>query len=148
MILFNAPPDADTGEEAVVTTVRSHSRHEQHVRKEFRSKLNSSESSEDVRKVFVNTFRELMRLVFDGALDIRNDDAALDGTADSGFSINSRLGNNTRFREEGESSDLSSIVGRLADSAGKRLVRHEKNLDKTESKMYHDRDGGGNSSFR
>ena len=131
-----------------MTECRSHSRHEQHVRKEFRLKLNTSESSEDVRKVFANTFRELMGLVFDGALDIRNNDAALDSTAETGFTISSRLKKNKLFRDELESSDLSSIIGRLAESAGKRLVRHEKNLDKTESRMYHDRDGGGGTSSR
>ena len=48
----------ETREEAAVTKVRSHTRHEQQLRKDFRAKLNTSESSEDVRKFFVNAFRD------------------------------------------------------------------------------------------
>ena len=131
-----------------MTNVRSHTRHEQQVRKEFRSKLNTSESSEDVRKFFVHAFRDLVGLIFDGAVEVRNDDATLDGAQERGFTVSSRLLNNRLFVGEWESSDLPSIVGRLAEVAGKRLVRHEKNLERTEAKMYHDRDGGGGTGAR
>jgi hypothetical protein len=137
-----------TGEEAVVTTVKSHTRYEQQVRREFRSKLSTAESSEDVRKFFVNSFRELMKLVFGGTLETRNDDAALDDVADSGFRISSRLMRDRRFREEWDASDLPAIVGRLGETAGKRIVRFGKNLDKTESKMFHDRDPARASQAR
>ena len=123
-----------------MTNVKSHTRHEQQVRKEFRAKLNTSESSEDVRKCFVHSFRDLMHLVFNGALEARNDDAALDGTSEQGFRISRRLMKDRRFREEWDTSDLASIVCRLALTAGKRIVRFEKNFDKTESKLFHDHD--------
>lgn len=125
-----------------MTNVRSHTRHEQHLRKEFRAKLNTSESSEDVRKLFVNAFRELMSLVFEGALDIRNDDINLDPTEELGFRISRRLNNNRLFREEWDESDLPSIVCRLAETARKRIVRFDKNFDKTESKIFRDNDFG------
>jgi len=129
-----------------MTKVNSFSRHEQQIRKEFRAKISASESSEDVKKIFVNTFRDFMALVFPEDFEFRTDDVALAPEAKGGFRVSERLMRKSRFREQWESSDLPAIVGRLAESAGKRLIRHGKNLEKTESKMYHDRDAGGSTS--
>lgn len=132
----------ETREDAAVTNVRSHTRHEQQLRKEFRAKLNTSESSEDVRKFFVNAFRELMNLTFNSKVEVRNDDVSLDSSSEHGCRISSRLMNNRVFHEEWGASDLPSIVCRLAESARKRIVRFDKNLDKTESKIFRDNDFG------
>jgi hypothetical protein len=142
MFPFMQLSPGETREEAAVTKVRSHTRHEQQLRKDFRAKLNTSESSEDVRKFFVNAFRELMNLTFENEVEVRNDDVSLDSDAEHGYRISSRLMNNRLFREEWDASDLSSIVCRLAESARKRIVRFDKNLDKTESKIFRDNDFG------
>ena len=113
----------------------SFSKYEQELRPELRQNLNIAESTEDVKKFFVYTVRKLFNRVLDGKEAFQYEDIKLTPSEQSGFIISDKLLRDTEFAAVWQNSDLSNIVQRIADAAGNRHKRLQKNPAKTEAKI-------------
>jgi hypothetical protein len=101
----------------------------------FRDRINKAESTEDVKKFFVYTTRELFAGVFAGELELAYEDVALAPKTPPHFTLSDRLLADSRFSSSWKDSDLATILGHLADTAVKRYVHLERNSDKTQAKI-------------
>ncbi len=101
----------------------------------FRQKINEAESTEDVKKFFAYTVRELLERIFGGKLKIHYEDVALKPNSDPNFFLSERLLSSDSFKSVWENSDLPQVVGRLAKSAIRRYRRLEKHKEKTDAKI-------------
>lgn len=119
-----------------MTTQVSFSKYEQELRPALREKINSAESTEDVRKFFVYTVQELFKKAVEGNLDLEDEDIHLDPKGYNGFAISQRLKGIRDFASVWNNSDLPHIVRRMAEFAIKRHKRLLQHTDKTEAKMY------------
>jgi hypothetical protein len=113
----------------------SFSKYEQELRPELRQNLNIAESTEDVKKFFVYTIQKLFGRVLEGKEAFTYEDIRLAPQEQSGFIISDKLLGDPEFAAVWRSSDLSNIVKRIADSAGKRHKHLLKNPAKTEAKI-------------
>jgi hypothetical protein len=101
----------------------------------FRQRISKAESAEDVRKVFAYTTRLLMEKIFAGGVKFGDDDATLDPSGDSPFSLNDRLFSNEGFKSAWNNSDLPRMVSRFAETAARRIKHLEKHPEKTDAKI-------------
>jgi hypothetical protein len=114
----------------------SYSEYERELRPKYRQMINTSESTEDVKKFFVRTVLELFEKVFERNVDFEYEDVHLDGERKDGFVLSKRLRGIADFASTWKESDLGHIVRRMAEFAIKRHKRLEKHRDKTEAKIY------------
>ena len=101
----------------------------------FRNKINQAESTEDLKKFFVYTIKDLFDNVFTGRIDIDYEDIVLDPTSSCNFTISERLMDDGTFVSSWKDSDLPRIVGDLATTAIKRYKHLDKNPAKSEAKI-------------
>ena len=101
----------------------------------FRQRLNSAESTEDVRKFFFYTTQSLLENVFDGQLRIEPEDVALIPEAAPYFRFGDRILSAELFTSTWAQSDLSRVMSRLAESAANRCRHLEKHPEKTDRKI-------------
>lgn len=101
----------------------------------YRQKLNSAESSEDVKKFFFYTTQSLFKNVFDGKLGIEPGDITLVPEAKPYFRFTDRILSTALFTETWRQSDLSRVLGRFAESAAGRMKHLEKHPEKTDQKI-------------
>lgn len=113
----------------------SFTKHEHDVLREFRKRLGFAESSEDVKKFFDFSMRQLFKKVFAEDIDVRIQDCAFSHTNDTHFELSSRLLASELFTDTWDRSDLPSIVKRFAVAANKRHIHLEKHQEKTSSKI-------------
>ena len=119
-----------------MATQVSFSKYENDLLREFRSRINGAESSEDVKKVFDYAMRELFNRVFDGNVRLKKNDFAFSGDEESGScNIHARLLKTEAFQEVWEDSDLSNIVDRFTEAANHRHIRLEKHREKNNLKI-------------
>lgn len=102
---------------------------------EFRKKIATAESTEDIKKFFVYTMQDLFDRVFDGKIELEFDDISLHSSEDSSYRLHDRIQSMEVFLSACNSSDLSQVISRFADAALKNLKHIEKNPAKTESKI-------------
>ena len=102
---------------------------------QFRERLNKAESTEDLKKFFVYTTRELFKGVFAGELQINYEDVALAPKTPPHFTLSDRLLADPLFSGSWKDSDLPTIMTNLAGTAMKRYVHLEKNPAKSEAKI-------------
>ena len=102
---------------------------------EFRKRIGSAESTEDVKKFYVYTMQNLFNQVFSGKIDLEYEDVVLLPDQTPSFSLNKRIEGMKDFTSVWNSSDLPHIVSHFTDSALKHLKHLEKNPAKTESKI-------------
>ncbi|UCG81828.1 MAG: hypothetical protein JSV60_06040 [Desulfobacterales bacterium] len=114
----------------------SFSKYEQELRREYRKRIDSAESPEDVKKFFVRTVLRLFRKVLGDKVYFDYEDVHLDPKRKDGFVVSNRLGGIRDFVSIWKKSDLRHIVKRMAEFAIKRLKHLDKHRDKTEAKMY------------
>ena len=114
----------------------SFSKYEQELRPEYRQRVNSAESTEDVKKFFAYCIHELLETSLQGKVAVEYEDIHLDPQRESGFVISSRLRDLQEFDSVWNRSDLPHIVKRMAEFAIKRYKYIEKHRDRTESKIY------------
>ena len=114
----------------------SFSKYEQELRPEYRQRINSAESTEDIKKFFAYTVLELFERVLGGEIDLNYDDVHLNPKRKAGFAVSKRLRGIADFVSAWKKSDLPHIVRRIAEVAIKRYKHLEKHRDKTEAKMY------------
>ncbi len=113
----------------------SFTRYENDLIREFRNRLNGAESVEDVHQVFDLAIRELFLRVFGDRFRWQPDDVSLNADQQASVQIHGRLLQTEAFADAWHNSDLSSIVDRLAQSAGHRAVHLEKRREKTAQKF-------------
>ncbi len=113
----------------------SFTKHENDLLRNFRNDLNRAESSEDVKKFFDYSMRELFDRVFDGDIKSKAEDCSLSWENDELYVLSQRLLSSELFTTVWESSDLSRIVKRFASAANNRYTRLEKHQEKTEAKI-------------
>ena len=114
----------------------SFSKYEQELRPQLRQNLNIAESTEDVKKFFVYTVQKLFDRVMEGKEAFTYEDIRLEPLQESGFIISDRLRADPAFDTVWKNSDLSNIVKRIADAAGKRHKHLKKNPEKSEAKIF------------
>jgi hypothetical protein len=114
----------------------SFSKYEQELRRQYRQRINSAESTEDVKKFFVRSVLGLFKRVLGDKVYFGYEDVHLDQKRKDGFAVSDRLGGIGDFVSIWKKSDLRHIVKRMAEFAIKRHKRLEAHRDKTEAKMY------------
>lgn len=114
---------------------QSFTKHERKILPEFRQKINSAESTEDVKKFFAYTVTSLFEDILAEKMAFREDAAALMPDAEPPYRINAQLFSTPAFQEVWANSDLPHVLGRLADTAMNRCRRLEKHPEKTDAKI-------------
>lgn len=113
----------------------SFSKYENELLPDFRLKINLAESTEDVKKFFVYTTKELFEHIFEGKLDIKYEDIMLMPSAEPFYTVNERLSSQQDFSSVWNNSDLPSVIGRFAEASTKRYKHLEKKPEKTDAKI-------------
>ena len=101
----------------------------------YRQKLNSAESTEDVKKFFFHTTQSLFENVFDGKLSVEPEDIHLIPESKPYFRFADRILSASLFSETWGQSDLRRVLGRFAESAACRMRHLEKHPEKTDQKI-------------
>lgn len=101
----------------------------------YRQKLNSAESTEDVKKFFFYTTQSLFENVFDGKLNVEPEDITLIPESKPHFRFADRISSAELFAETWGQSDLRRVLGRFAESAASRMRHLEKHPEKTDRKI-------------
>ena len=113
----------------------SFTKFENDVLPEFRMKISKSESTEDVKKFFFQTLRDLFAKIFADAITLERDDVVLAPAVAPCIVISSSLHAQQPFAEAWHHSDLNRVLDRLARAACNRYVHLEKNNEKTNAKI-------------
>ena len=113
----------------------SFSKHGNKVLPHYRERISKAESTEDLKKFFVYTSRELFGEVFCGKIEIDYDDIALTPKDPPFYTLSDKLMADPNFTDCWRDSDLRKIVGDLAGTAMKRYIHLEKNPAKSQSKI-------------
>ncbi len=101
----------------------------------YRQKLNSAESTEDVKKFFFYTTQSLFENVFDGKLNVELEDITLIPESKPHYRFAERISSAELFTETWGQSDLPRVLGRFAESAASRMKHLEKHPEKTDRKI-------------
>ena len=113
----------------------SYTKYENEILPQFRQKLNKAESTEDVKKFFIQTMRVLFEKIFDKKVSVSYEDISLLLDTEPHFNIDPQLLSSEDFKSVWKDSDLPTVMNRLAKSAIKRYKRLERHLEKTSSKI-------------
>ena len=110
-------------------------KHEHKVLPNFRRKISSAESTEDVKKFFAHTAKELLETISEGKMKFRYEDFALMPEADPPFALSERILADDALNTLWSISDLRHMICRLAESATRRHRHLEKHREKTDAKI-------------
>ncbi len=113
----------------------SYTKYENEILPEFRQKLNMAESTEDVKKFFIQTIRVLLEKILEKKATISDEDISLMVDAEPHFKISRQFRSSEEFKSLWKDSDLSNVLNRLAKPAIKRHKRLDRHLEKTSSKI-------------
>jgi hypothetical protein len=118
-----------------MTRQTSFSKYGKKVLPSFRNKINHAESTEDLKKFFVYTIKELFDDIFTGQVDISYEDIVLIPSASPSYRLSERLLASEVFASSWRDSDLPKMVGDLATTAVKHYIHLDKNPAKSEAKI-------------
>ena len=118
-----------------MTRQTSFTKHERKVLPDFRQKINSSESTEDVKKFFSYTVTSLLKEILPEEEAPEFEDIRLVPGSTPPYQVSPRLLEMPAFSQVWETSDLSKMIERLADTALNRYRRLDKHPEKTDSKI-------------
>ena len=113
----------------------SFSKFENELLPDFRKKISSAESVEDVKKFYVYTMQEFFSMVFPDKDAIAADDIRLVPDQDPPFSLSGSFKEQDEVSSLWHSSDLFRVLERFAVEAAHRYRHLEKNPMKTEAKI-------------
>ena len=119
-----------------MTVQLSFSKQEQGARSRFRELMSQAESTEDVKKFFYQTVRDLLVDICDALPDFNIQDVQLDLDQGKGYRLSDSLLDGAGLRDKMQNSDLDAILDRLASNAWNRFRHLEKNTAKTEQRIY------------
>ena len=120
-----------------MTTQRSFSAQEQEFRSRFREMMVQAESTEDVKKFFYQTVRDMLVDICDTLPVFNIQDIQLDLERGEGYRLSDSLMDGAELRDLMQESDLDAIFGRFSENAWSRYLHLEKKPAKTEQKIYH-----------
>lgn len=118
-----------------MTEQTSFTKFENEILPAFRMKISKAESTEDVKKFFFQTLRELCVKIFGDTFIVERVDVILTPGTDSCMEISSSLLAREPFARAWKNSDLNRVLERLARAACNRYVHLEKNSEKTNAKI-------------
>jgi len=118
-----------------MTKQESFTKHEHRVLPNFRQQINRAESTEDVKKFFVYTIKDLFEDIFEGEMDFEYEDFKLIPSSDPYYKLSDRVLSSNTFNTLWNDSDLSRVINRLAKSAANRYQHLKKGPEKTDSKI-------------
>lgn len=101
----------------------------------FRQRISQAESTEDVRKFFAYTAKDLLAMVSDGKVSCEYGDVGIDPQDAPYFTVSEGLRGHGELSKLWDSSDLPHVLGRLAETAVHRYRHLEKHPEKTNSKI-------------
>ena len=113
----------------------SYTKYENEILPQFRQKLNKAESTEDVKKFFIQTIRVLFEKIFEKKISISSEDISLLLDTEPHFKIDRQLLSSEDFKSVWSDSDLPTVMNRLAKPATKRYKHLDRHLEKTSSKI-------------
>jgi len=113
----------------------SFSKHENEVLHGFRNKMNTAESTEDVKKFFNYTVIKLLNDIFEDGVKIDSEDIRLETDGKKSYLIEDSLLKQERFQNIWNNSDIKRILGTFADISLKRYKHLETNPEKTKLKI-------------
>ncbi len=118
-----------------MTRQLSYTKFENRVLPNFREMVNKAESTEDLRKFFVYSTKELLDSIFEGTIDFSYEDFALNLEKEPYYRLSDRLRSSETFNNVWKESDLPRVVCRLAESAVRHYKRLQRKPDKCETKI-------------
>lgn len=118
-----------------MTRQLSFSRHENQILPTFRDKTGTAESTEDLKKIFGYTTRDLFTAVFEGSIAFDHTDIVLNDAEEPHYTVNERLLTKAEFAEVWHNSDLPKVTERLAKTAMHRYRHLQKHPEKTNAKI-------------
>lgn len=113
----------------------SFTKYERKILPDYRQRISSAESSQDVKKFFVYMVEMLFSEIFGDKITLENNDIKLTPGQSRGYQLSKRLRTNPEFTETWKSSDLSDLLDRMAEVACNRYRHLEKHPEKTSSKI-------------
>ncbi len=113
----------------------SFTKFENELRPDFRHKMGSAESTEDVKKFFVYTVMKLMKKVFGEDFELEYDNVLFTPDTPPYFKLADQVAEREQFKSVWEKSDLPQVMKRFAESAANHYKYLAKNPDKTEAKI-------------
>lgn len=119
-----------------MTVQLSFSAQEQKIRSSFREMMTLAESTEDVKKFFYQTVRDLLVDICDTLPVFNIQDIQLDFEQGEGYRLSDSLMDGASLRNLMQDSDLGAILDRLSEKAWNRYHHLEKNPAKSEQKIY------------
>ena len=119
-----------------MSTQLSFTKQEQGARSRFRELLTQAESTEDVKKFFYQTVRDLLVDVCDSLPVFNIPDVQLDLSRGEGYSLSDRLMDEADLSNLMHGSDLDDILRRLSENAWNRYHQLEKNPARSEQKIF------------
>jgi hypothetical protein len=119
----------------IMTRQLSFSGYEHRILPRFREKLNKAESTEDVKKVFLQAVEELLNEILDERVKIEAEDVGLFPDTETCYQIDERLRTDEPLKSYWAESDLPHVIHRLAEAAIGRYKHLEKHPEKTEAKI-------------
>lgn len=119
-----------------MTKQLSFTKQEQEVRSRFRELMTHAESTEDVKKFFYQTVRDLLVDICDTQPFINIQDIQLDLERGEGYKLSENLMKEANLTSLMKESDLDDILGRLSQNAWSRYHQLEKNPAKSEQKIF------------
>lgn len=102
---------------------------------EYRQKMGTAESTEDVKKFFVYIVLELLNRAYDDKIRFEYSHICLDPEKTPSYQIDMNVTSSNDFTSVWDNSDLSHIVSRFTDTAMNRYAHLAQNPAKTESKI-------------
>ena len=123
-----------------MTRIASFTKLEHELTPKFRESMGLAESTADVQKFFVYSVLELLNGVLaehSEPFELYYEDIVLTPGQAPGYALSPRLGDHAPLAAEIRGSDLSAILTRFAEVAGRRSIALSKKPAKTEAKIYH-----------
>jgi len=110
-------------------------KHENTILPGFRNKISRAESTEDVKKFFVYSVRELLVNIFQDNKFQDFDAIKLSPMGKPHYEFSKTIASYAEFSSVWKNSDLSRVIRRMAETAVHRYRHLEKNLEKTTAKI-------------
>ena len=118
-----------------MTKQLSFTKYENRVIPNFREMVNKAESTEDLKKFFVYSAKELLDSIFAGRIDFDYEDFSLNLDCEPYYRLSDRLLSLDAFSSVWNDSDLPRVICRLAESAVRHHKRLERKPDKSDTKI-------------
>ena len=119
-----------------MTRMFSFTKQENELMPQYRQRMTTAESTEDVKKFFTRAAGELLEAVSERKLDQDSEDIRLDPASVAGYSLSERIRKTEEFQAVWDNSDLRRILEHMASCAVNRYKHLDKHPEKTDAKIF------------